>query len=117
MSKTIVLQKQHSRNSHDWTMTRTSNGRHAFVANKKGVSLRIGLLMNYLGDNPQSSAQDMAAFLEGVDPSYTINDLSQPLKQMKDAGMVSAKGKGRSTTYTLTPNGRTIWKHIVKRWV
>ena len=117
MSKTIVLQAQHSRNSHDWTMTKLASGRHAFVANKKGVNLRIGLLLNFLGENPASSTEEMAAYLYSVDSSYTDNDVSQPMRQMRKLGMVNAKGKGRATTYTLTPNGRTIWAHITRKWI
>ena len=116
MSKTIVLQKSHSRNSKDWTRTMLANGRHAFVANQKGVAQRIGFLVDFLGKNPKSSAREMADFLLTVHESYTINDVSQPMKQMVKLGMVNANGNGRARTYSLTSNGLRIWKSVTRKF-
>jgi predicted MarR family transcription regulator len=117
MSAIIRVQESHSRNSHDWKMVRTATGRHAFMANEKGVALRIGLLVEFLASNHQSSVADMTAMLQGVHRSYNENDVSQPMRQMRKHGIVQVIGRGKEARYSLTTNGRRIWEHATLKWV
>ncbi len=114
---TMKFQHSHSRNVNDWTVTKLDGGRTAFIANEEGVNFRIGLLMSYLGDNGASTTEDMGAYLQTVHKSYRNSDVSQPMKQMFQAGMVSKSGTGRNTTYKLTSNAKRIYTAARKVWI
>jgi DNA-binding transcriptional regulator PaaX len=117
MSTTIRVQASHSRNSNDWKVVKTATGRNAFVANEKGVPLRIGLLVEFLATHHKSTVAEMAAMLQGVHPSYSESDVSQPMRQMRKHGIVQMSGRGKDAVYSLTTNGRRIWNHAKLQWV
>lgn len=96
-------------------MVKTADGRNAFVANKKGVALRIGLLVEMMEGNSVSVSQ-MAEGLKEIHPSFNQNDVSQPLKQMIRYGIAQRHGSGRDATYSLTSNGKRIWKNAKLTW-
>lgn len=98
-------------------MTTTKTGRHSFQANKKGVAKRIGYLVDFLKENPHSSAQMMAEYLQTIHGSYNIHDVSQPMRQMRNHGIVKMAGKGASATYSLTSNGVRIWNAATLVWI
>lgn len=116
MATTITLQGFHSRNCHDWTYIKTATGRHCFQANERAVCRRIGYLVDYLYEYPNSNIREMAAHLQTIGRSYTENDVSQPIRQMIKHKIVKRIGTGRYSTYKLTPRGRQIWNAANKEW-
>ena len=114
---TIRVQSSHSRNTNDWKVTKLKGGRTAFIANEQGVKFRIGLLMTYLADQGASTAEEMGEYLQTVHKSYTTNEVSQPMKQMIKAHMVSTSGRGRATVYKLTSNAKRIFAAAKWVWV
>lgn len=115
MATSIRLQRSHSRNSFDTKMVKTADGRNAFLANKKGVAFRIGLLVEMM-EGSSISVADMAEGLKEVHSSYNQNDVSQPLKQMVRYGIAQRHGEGRDATYSLTSNGKRIWNAAKLNW-
>ena len=115
MATSIRLQRSHSRNSFDTKMVKTANGRNAFVTNKKGVALRIGLLVEMM-EGTSVSTSDMLAKLQEVHRSYVMNDVSQPLRQMIRYGIAQRHGQGAGAVYSLTSNGKRIWSNAKLNW-
>lgn len=109
MGQQLRFQFGTSRNGHDYSFAKTPDGRIALLSNEKGVHLRIGLVMKFLKHHPSSTKEDMVGALRKVHRSYNINDLSQPIKQMRKVGMLKLNGKGRGTTYQLTPAAQRIY--------
>lgn len=114
---TLKVQAAHSRNTNDWKVAKLEGGRTAFIANEQGVKFRIGILMTYLAENGASTAEDMGTYLQTVHKSYRNSDVSQPMRQMIKAHMVTKSGKGRSTTYKLTSNAKRIFAAAKWVWV
>lgn len=115
MATSIRLQRSHSRNSFDTKMVKTATGRNSFVANKKGVAFRIGLLVEMMVGS-SVTVSDMTEGLQEVHRSYNENDVSQPLKQMIRYGIAQQHGSGRDATYSLTSNGKRIWTNAKLTW-
>ncbi len=112
MGQQLRFQFSHSRNGHDYSFAKTPDGRLGLVSNEKGVHLRIGLLMRFLKNHPSSTKEAMVEALRKVHRSYNINDLSQPIKQMRKVGMLKLNGKGKGTTYQLTPAAQRIYSAL-----
>lgn len=118
MPVTIKFQDSHSRNAGDWKLTKSSTGRYVLQADEKGVSLRVGLLVDYLHKNGRSTKKVLVAHLKTFHRSYNANDVSQPIKQMIAAGIVQTSGLSRrSMRYSLTPNGTRLWAAAKRKWV
>lgn len=96
-------------------MVKTADGRHTFKANKKGVALRIGILVELL-QGTSASVQEMTDHLQSIHRSYNRNDVVQPLKQMYSHGIVQRHGDGKDATYSLTTNGKRIWANAKLTW-
>jgi len=117
MGQKVKFQGSHSRNSNDWTYTKTTDGRYAFVAKEKGVKQRIGLVTTWLAKHPSSTKEEIVDALKGVHPSYNANDLSAPFKHMRKLGMLKVNGRCRGATYQLTPNAKRILAGLDISWV
>lgn len=112
----LYLQAAHSRNTNDWSVRVDDSGRYAFEADGMGVLLRMGIITDFLGDGGATS-ESIGEHLESIHPSYSKNDVGQPLKQMRKLGMLTTSGKGRGTVYTLVPNAKAILKAARKVWI
>jgi hypothetical protein len=120
MSKDLTLwfSPAHSRNSHDFAYE-LIGGRHTLLANRRGVKLRIGLMITGAKKHKEGlTRQGFAEYLNanfGVS-CYTVNDMAQPLKRMVSLGIMKPHGSGRGTYYTLTNKGETIWTEATKKF-
>lgn len=116
----IHFSKTHSRNAHDFNYSKDpATGRHMLVANG-GVWKRTGLLVTALASAPLRSLTKagMVEYLaRKFDASYSVNDMSQPIKIMVIAGIVTQHGGRRGTYYRLTSKGAAIWAKTPKCWL
>ena len=112
----LYLQASHSRNTNDWSVTVDDSGRYAFEAEGQGVFLRMKIITDFLTDGGATS-EKIAEHLEGVHPSYSKNDVGQPIAQMRKHGLITTSGKGRGTTYTLVPGAKSKLNALRKVWI
>lgn len=118
MAHIMKVQEQHSRNSHDFTLERSSTGRLCLAANGRGLKYRIGMVFAHLARNGgRMSAGDLVSYLQKLDRSYDMNDLSQVRKQLSKAGVIVSRGRGKDALWTITSAGRNIMRGVDFEWV
>lgn len=104
----IRFQAQHSRNAHDWTLSRAGN-RFTLQSDGKGVRYRIGVVASFVKRNPNCNSAAMLAKLQKLGSGYTAADLQQPIKVMCDNGWLEVLQGTKGTVYKLTRLGEQVF--------
>lgn len=105
----LQFQKHHSRNGHDWKVSTDADGRIHIKANRRGVRVRVALVVRHLAKSPNSSRGELLAVLQKANASYSATDVGYALQILKDNKMIVRKGEGRGITWSLTRNGQSLW--------
>ena len=118
MARVIKVQESHSRNSHDFSLERNSDGRLTLAANGRGLKYRIGMVFAHLARNGgRMRAGAILTYLQKLHRSYQLADLSQVRSQLIKAGAIQCQGRGKDSLWCITPAGRNIIKGATFEWV
>lgn len=118
MARIIKVQESHSRNGHDWTLERSSDGRLTLAANGRGLKYRIGMVFAHLARNHgKLRAGQILSYLQKLHRSYQETDLSQVRRQLVKAGAIECRGRGKDSVWCITSSGRAIMQAANYEWV
>jgi len=107
---TIRFQQSHSRSSTYWEY-QVKEGRHTFIANRKGVMRRVVHLHRAIIKNKGITPRDANEFLiSNYDPYSTVSDTSQALKQLVKLGVARQGSRNGKVIYLLTAKHEQLWK-------
>lgn len=118
MARVIRVQTSHSRNSHDFSLEKGSDGRLTLAANGRGLKYRIGMVFAHLARNGgRMRAGAILTYLQKLHRSYQLADLSQVRKQLIDAGAIECRGRGKESLWCITSAGRNVMRGAAYEWV
>jgi hypothetical protein len=104
-----------SRNSFDNQADIDTESGRLVLDSSKGVRYRCGLLVTALSRSSLSRS-GMVVFIQKKtkNDSYSVNDTSAPLAQLKKHGIAMPNGRGRDATWSLTRKGKDLWTSLEK---
>ncbi len=107
----MVFQGSHSRNTKDWELVDYA-GRQGFRSKGEGMLGRFRRIVGFLNGSGGLSRSELLEKLLMVDESYREIDVTYALQRMQAAGIVSLRGMGRGSVWSLTNNGSQMIKRI-----
>ena len=109
----LRFSSSYSRNGLCWTQEKDKSGRLYLKANGKGVKLLCGMVFDYVVKHSGSTKDDILSFLLRKHSSFTMSDLSQPLRKLEQTMIIQSN----AGEYTVTIFGKEIWKNINKEFI